>query len=101
VAAGQKVYVSSNKSFGSSVGANALDLWICYQSTAGGSTIQKVGNGILGQQVPANTRVIMGMTYDITNLAAGSYNVGLCGSSSNSASWNLNEWSYTTALVHN
>jgi hypothetical protein len=43
----------------------------------------------------------MGLTWDISNLAAGQYNVGLCGSSSNAAAWNANEWGYTTALVHN
>jgi hypothetical protein len=43
----------------------------------------------------------MGLTWDIANLASGTYQVGLCGSSSSAAAWNTNEWGYTTALVHN
>jgi hypothetical protein len=101
IASGQKVYVSSHKSFGSSAGAQNLDLYICVRSTVAGSPILAHGNGVLSQQVPAGTRVLMGLTWDIANLASGTYQVGLCGSSSSAAAWNTNEWGYTTALVHN
>jgi hypothetical protein len=100
VASGQKVFVSSNKSFGASNGANSLDLYICSQ-LIGSATISAYGSGVLGQRVPSNTRVVMGLSWDIPNLSPGQYNVGLCGASSNAAAWNANEWGYTTALVHN
>jgi hypothetical protein len=46
-----------------------------------------------------NMRQTFGISAVLTGLAAGTYNVGTCGSSSNLANWNNNEWSYTSAMV--
>ncbi len=103
VAANQKIFAVSNKALGSTVagGGVGLNLAMCYQSTAAGSTIQTVGGAVLGLKVPQNARLLFDMNADITGLTAGSYNVGLCGYSSNAASWNDQEYGYTTAFVHN
>jgi hypothetical protein len=102
VAAGQKVYVAANKGLGSTAvgGASSLNLYVCYQSTVAGSMIQAVGGGIFGLQVPQNTRFSFGINGDFTP-GAGTFNVGMCGSSVNSANWNHNEYGYVTAIVHN
>jgi ABC-type taurine transport system substrate-binding protein len=81
-------------------GAAALNLWICHKLSSA-TTPSSVGGGILGNQVAQNTRQIFGMSADIAALASGTYQVGLCGSSSNAANWNYNEYGYVTALVHN
>jgi hypothetical protein len=96
---GQRVYVSSNKALGSTVagGATDLGLAICYR-LAGTADIISVGGWSLGLRVPQNTRVPMGLTAVISGLEAGTYDVGLCGSTS-SANWNSNEYGYTSALV--
>jgi hypothetical protein len=102
VAAGQKVYVSSNKVFGTTLaaGANNLNLYVCYQSTAPAGLIQAVGQGMFGLNIPANTRIIYGINADFTP-GVGAFFVGMCGSSGNAASWNNNEYAYVTAIVHN
>ena len=41
----------------------------------------------------------MGLSANVSGLAAGDYTVGLCGTGS--TNWNYNEWGYTTALVFN
>jgi hypothetical protein len=102
VAAGQKVYVISSKSLGSTAvgGASDLKLYVCYQSTAMGAGIQTVGSGIFGLQTPQNTRNIYTLNADFIT-PAGTYLVGMCGSSGNAANWNNNEFGYVTAIVHN
>jgi hypothetical protein len=102
VAAGQKVYVISSKSLGSTVagGASNLDLYVCYQSTAMGAAIQSIGSGIFGLRTPQNTRNIYAMNADFSP-GAGTYIVGMCGISANAANWNSNEFGYVTAIVHN
>jgi hypothetical protein len=98
----QKIHVTSTKALGSTAagGATNLDLYICYQNTVGG-TITKVGSGLFTLQVAQNMRLPFTLSAVITNLAAGTYNVGLCGSSTNSANWNNNEWSYVSAFLAN
>ncbi len=98
-AAGQNIFVNSDKGFGSVAagGAQDLDLWICYQVTGGALT--QVGGAVLDLRVPQNSRVIYGLSAVITALPVGSYSVGLCGTSTNAANWNSNEWSYTSAIV--
>ena len=97
VVAGQKVFVMSSKALGAStVAANDLDLWICYQQGSG--ALVQVGGAIFDLRADANTRQIYSLSAVIAGLAAGTYNVGLCGTSS-SANWNSNEYSYTSALV--
>lgn len=102
VAAGDTVLVTSTKAFGSTAvgGAVDLDLDICAKSTAPGASIAASGMGqILDLRVPQNTRLPMSLTAILSGLGAGTYQVGLCGSSSQGANWNSNEFSYTTALV--
>lgn len=100
VAANQKVHVVSNKALGAAAtAATGLNLYICYK--LGANPITTVGGGSLGHALPPNTRVLYEMNAVITGLAAGIYNVGLCGSSALPANWNNNEWGYTSALVFN
>ena len=98
VTTGQDIFVMSSKALGASgVAATDLDLWICHQPAAGGALTQ-IGAAILDLRADANTRQIYSLSAVIFNLAAGTYNVGLCGTSS-SPYWNSNEYSYTSALV--
>lgn len=98
VAAGQKVYVSSNAALGANAtAATSLNIYICYQS----GSITQVGFGSFGLTAAANQRQMYGLSAVITGLSAGTYLVGLCGSSTNSANWTNNEYGYTSALVFN
>jgi hypothetical protein len=98
VAANQKIFVSSHAALGASAAAaSGLNLYICYQSGA----INTVGLGSFGYTAAANQRLNFGLSAVITGLAAGTYIVGLCGSSTNAANWVNNEWGYTSAMVFN
>ncbi|MDP3890156.1 hypothetical protein [Nocardioides sp.] len=101
VGAGQQVHVTSHKVFGSTAAAGAtnLNLWICYRPAGASTPPVHVGGGALGIRVTQNTSVPMGLSAVLPNLPQGSYHVALCGSSSNAANWNFNEFGYTTALV--
>ncbi|GMV44596.1 MAG: hypothetical protein AMXMBFR64_63120 [Myxococcales bacterium] len=105
ITSGQKIIVDASKALGSVAagGASGLNLWVCYQSTAAGSSIVAIGGGILGLQVPQNTRITFAINGVITGLAAGSYQVGMCGQASAAqvANWKYNEYSYVTAIVTN
>lgn len=105
VAANQRILVWSNKALGSTAAAGAanLDLYICYQSTAVGAVIQAMGGGSLDYRVPANTRLSFGLNAMISNLQAGTYLTGLCGSTTaaDAPNWNSHEFGYTTAVVTN
>jgi hypothetical protein len=103
ITAGQKIFVDVNKALGSSIagGANSLNLYIGYQSTAAGSNVQSYGGGILGLQCQQNTRQIYSMSGIISGLPAGTYSVGLVGFSPNAANWNNNEYGYVSAMVIN
>jgi hypothetical protein len=93
----QKILVSSHKALGSYWAAQGLNLWICQQDNAG--TLTKVGPGIYNLSLPNGGLQVYSLSATIENLAAGTYQVGLCGSSNDSANWNWDEFSYTTALV--
>ena len=96
-AANQRVHITSSKYMGSTVGALDLDLWIC--TRLGANALVQQGGGVLDGRVPANTRVSWTLSHVQAGLANGTYTVGLCGLSSNAASWNSNEWGYTSAIV--
>ena len=103
-AANQILFVSAQKAMGSTAagGANSLRLSVC-RRTAGSSAVP-VDNGAdwLGDlRVPQNTRVPFSLSTRFENLAVGTYEVGLCGFTSNNqaANWNSNEWTRVTALV--
>jgi hypothetical protein len=100
VATGQRVHVTSHAALGSTAagGANALNLYICYRLSGG--LITTVGGGAFGMTAAQNQRHLYGLSAVITGLPAGTYDVGLCGSSS-STNWNFNEWAYTSAMVFN
>jgi hypothetical protein len=100
LAAGQRAHLVTDKAFGSTAGGGGqdLDVWACYQNTAGGAITQQ-GNAMLDMRVPQNTRLPFGINFIYSGLAAGTYSIGLCGFTSNPASWNFNEWGYTSALV--
>jgi hypothetical protein len=60
--------------------------------------MNQYGSGSLGYAISQNTRQSFGLSAVLSNLAAGTYKVGLCGFSV-SPDWNYNEWGYTSALV--
>jgi hypothetical protein len=98
----QKVLVTSSKALGTSQllgnfgGAIDLDLWICYQESAGALT--KVGVGVMDLVAAPDTRQLLTLSATANGLAPGTYRFGLCGTSTDT-NWNFNEFSYTTALV--
>ena len=96
-AANQRVHVISHRALGGYAAAHELGLRICLQSSGGGA-LTPIGGGTFGLQVPANTRISMGLSAVAAGLANGTYNVGLCGQSS-SPNWINNDWGYTSALV--
>jgi hypothetical protein len=90
-----RVLVVAENGFGAGgLGGNELSLHVCYQHGSG--PVTKVGNGIVGLRLPANTRVPMGIN-KILSLAPGTYTVGMCGSGG--TGWTNNDWGTTTALV--
>jgi hypothetical protein len=97
----QKIFAVSEAALGSTAagGANTLRIWMCYRSTVAGSPIVSVGGGIYDLTVAQNQRHVFGINAVITGIAAGTYSVGLCGSSVTPANWNNNEYSYTSAMV--
>jgi hypothetical protein len=95
----QKVLVTSHKALGSSFGdATDLNLWICRQDSAG--ALIKVGPGVMRLSLPNPGMQLYSLSAVLENLAAGTYQVGLCGSSID-VDWDLDEFSTTTALVTN
>jgi hypothetical protein len=98
VSLGEKVLVSGHKAVGSTAGAAGLNLNICSQPVGGGALTTADGVGMANLRVPASTRLIQTLSAELSNLS-GSYNVGLCGFSSNAASWNDNGNGMVTAIV--
>jgi hypothetical protein len=86
ITAGQSIFVTSQRALGGNGFAAAnLGLWICHRN--GGGPVVQSGFGSIGLRVPANTRVNFPMSAILTGLPAGTYAVGLCGSSSDWGSW--------------
>jgi hypothetical protein len=99
----QIVNVVSNKAFGSSLagGGTALTLYMCYRVSGSAVTPTPIGGAGAfsgNQALPQGTRVVMGLSANVSGLSAADYEVGLCGTGTN---WNSNEWGFTTALVFN
>lgn len=96
----QDVLVISNKALGSAspLGAGDLGLFICYRPYGG--AITAVGAGSMGLQVPASSRVVFGLSAIVSSLPPGTYEVGLCGATSDPG-WNNNDWGYTSAVIVN
>jgi len=97
----QKVVMFTEQAFGSIVagGAGGLNIYPCYRSTVAGSTTFTIGGGMFGLTAVQNSRHVYSVSGMVTNLIAGTYQVGMCGNSSVPATWNNNEWGYTTAMV--
>jgi hypothetical protein len=97
----QKILVTSTKAFGTSTtfgafGAQDLNLYVCHET---GGALTPVGGGVLGLRAAADSRHLFTLSATVTGLAPGTYQFGLCGYSTDAASWNFNEFGYTTALV--
>ncbi|USN99963.1 MAG: hypothetical protein H6810_04685 [Phycisphaeraceae bacterium] len=103
ITAGQKIYVSANAAFGSTIagGADNLDIFIGYRVSGSGATPTTVGGGIFNLRVQQNTRVPMGISAVISNLVAGTYDVGMVGDDDGNGNWNNNEWGYVSVIVLN
>lgn len=98
LSAGQRVYMQITKSLGTTQpNAGGLNVFPCYQPLAGALTTQ--GGGIFGLAVVATLRINVDMNYVYSGLAAGTYTLGMCGSSTSSANWNNNEWGYLSVMV--
>ncbi|MCB0179737.1 MAG: hypothetical protein KDI62_16005 [Anaerolineae bacterium] len=97
---GQRVVVHSTKAMGSTMANGGLGLttYICYRQVGG--AIVSVGQSIFGVRVPTGTRVPISLSTVIEGLN-GTYDVGLCGFSTQPTSWNDNAYGYTAALISN
>ena len=104
--AGQHVLVVSNGGFGTTLNpANGLSLYICSQSTAPESPVQSFrdqgGTGIVGLTAAASSESAFGLSDVSPDLDPGTYKVGLCGFSDDTADWNGNDFVQQTAMVFN
>ena len=103
----QKVHVVASRALGSAVsgGGTNLNLYTCWQQGAGAiNALDGVGGGgMWGLTAPQNQRHIFTVTGVLTGLAAGTYNVGMCGQTSTTpnVTWDNNEYGYTSAFVAN
>jgi hypothetical protein len=103
----QRIYATAHRYLGAADSpATSLNLFMCYQrvrSSPSGTvldTMQAVGLGMNGGQVPANTRVPFGLSAVITGLAEGTYNIGMCGQTF-SPNWTNNDYGYLSILLVN
>jgi len=100
VTATQKIAIWANKALGSTTGAGSLNLYTCRRPTMGALN-QDGGGGLFGLTAAAGERKIFSMHSVIGPLTAGTYTVGMCGSSAAPAAWNNNEFSYLVVQVLN
>jgi hypothetical protein len=100
-APGQRVYVSASRALGGyDLGAKDLGLHIAYRNVnTPAAAPTTVSLGIYGVRVPPNTRVPMSLSGIITNLAVGTYHVGMAGQDDGLGRWTNSEWGHTSALV--
>lgn len=97
VQANQRVVIFAHAALGASTNAaNQLNIYPGFRPTAGAVTT--VGGGMFGLTCPTNSRQIYSVSGVTPSLAAGTYEVGMVGSSS-SVSWTNNEWGYVTIMV--
>ena len=102
IAAGQKIHMVASKALGSTLagGGTGLNLYPCFRPNGG--SIEPLGGGMFGLQVPQNTLEVFTMNFAFMFLGAGTYDIGMCGySATNASSWNNNEWGYITVMVLN
>lgn len=102
VQAGDRVVMTSVKTLGSVTAGGASNLQVFGCSQLEGSPIEETGGGMLGLRVPQNTSLPFAVNTVFSDLAPGTYSVGLCGRTGTAAqaeAWNDNEYGYTTALI--
>ena len=94
-----RVHITDSHALGSTsaAGAGAINLWVCYRLSGG--PISQLGGGTFGLRTVQNTRNHYSLSAVTSTLTAGTYDVGLCGQSSDAANWNNNEWGYVSAFV--
>jgi hypothetical protein len=98
LATSRPVFMVASKAFGSSTGGTVLTIWPCYQLQPSGA-IQKGGLGISGLTAAASQRHDYSISYVFPPLPAGTYTIGMCGSSSSASSWDSNDAGYVSAIV--
>ncbi|WP_437746011.1 collagen-like protein [Sorangium sp. So ce1504] len=103
----QSIYATAHRYLGTDGSpADSLKLYMCYQRVRSGPSgtvldeVQAVGLGMAGGRVPADTRVPFGLSAVITNLTAGTYNIGMCGQTL-SPNWTSNDYGYLSILLVN
>jgi hypothetical protein len=96
---GQKVFLVATRAMGGYAAADGLDIYPAYQSLAPFSPIVNLGLGILGHQVPENTRIDFSINGVFQDLPAGTYKFGMSGLYSGDTTWTNSEWAYVSALV--
>ena len=95
------MHVVVEKSLGSTVagGGTALRTLPVLPEHRGGELDHDPGWRNVGPDRAAGQRQLFGINAVFSGLTTGSWIVGMCGSSTNAASWNNNEYGYITALV--
>ncbi|WP_437784222.1 collagen-like protein [Sorangium sp. So ce1097] len=103
----QSIYATAHRYLGAeTLPADSLNLYMCYQRVRSGPSgpvledVRVAGLGMTGGRVPARTRVSFGLSAVITGLAAGTYNIGMCGQTF-SANWVSNDYGYLSLLLVN
>jgi hypothetical protein len=100
--AGQSVVVSSQIALGTSsttTQAASLRLWICSQSTSGGSISALHPIDWMSPKAAPTSLNVYSLT-DTFTPATGQFMVGMCGQLTVSTNaWDQGDWSYTTAQV--
>ena len=101
ISAGQQIYVDANQTFGSVAvgGAGSLDLYVGYRVAGSGATPTLLGAGMFNIAVPQGVRMPFGISGVISNLPAGTYEVGMAGDDDGNGNWDNGEWGYVSALV--
>lgn len=100
VATGQRVHLVASKAFGTlnATGAGNLKIYACYRLYGSTASPSIIGDGIFDLQLPANTRSVFTVTGVASNLPAGTYNFGMCGSTVSTV-WTWNEFSLVSVIV--
>jgi hypothetical protein len=96
---GQSVFLVATRAMGGYAAADELGIYPAYQSIAPFSPIVNLGLGILGHEVPENTRIDFSINDVFENLPAGTYKFGMSGFSTGDNPWSNSEWGYVSALV--
>lgn len=97
IGTGQKVLITATQALGSTGGASGLNIYPCHR-LSGASSPTTIGAGMFGLTAAAGQRHTFTVS-GVVSPAAGTYDVGMCGTGN--TSWNNNEWGYVSAIVSN